>query len=90
MRTAKEAGSLLPPKRILNSPTRLMESEGYGSGYQYDHDAEGQFSGQTYFPDGMERQQFYQPKGAGREGPIREKLEQWAKLRSKRQSDDKE
>ena len=39
MRTAKEAGSLLPPKHILNAPTKLMKSEGYGSGYEYDHDA---------------------------------------------------
>jgi putative ATPase len=87
---ARETGSLMPPQHILNAPTKMMKELGYGSGYQYDHDAEGQFSGQTYFPDGMERQQFYQPKGAGREGPIREKLEQWAKLRSKRESDDKE
>jgi putative ATPase len=45
MRTAKEAGSLLPPKHILNSPTKLMKSEGYGSGYEYDHDAPDGFSG---------------------------------------------
>ena len=74
----------MPPSHILNAPTKMMKSLGYGSGYQYDHDAEGQFSGQNYFPDGMERQDFYQPKGAGREAPIREKLEQWAKLRRER------
>ena len=38
MRTAKEAGSLLPPKHILNAPTNLMKEEGYGRGYAYDHD----------------------------------------------------
>jgi putative ATPase len=81
---ARETGSLMPPAHILNAPTKMMKQLGYGSGYQYDHDAEGAFSGQTYFPDGMERQSFYQPKGAGREGPIREKLEQWAKLRRER------
>ena len=56
MRTAKEAGSLLPPKHILNAPTRLMKDEGYGRGYAYDHDAEEAFSGQNYFPDALERQ----------------------------------
>ncbi len=82
---ARETGSLAPPAHILNAPTKMMKNLGYGAGYQYDHDAEGQFSGQDYFPDGMERQSFYQPKGAGREAPIREKLEQWAKLRRERQ-----
>ncbi|OYX46439.1 MAG: AAA family ATPase [Alphaproteobacteria bacterium 32-64-14] len=81
---ARETGSLAPPSHILNAPTKMMKQLGYGANYQYDHDAEGQFSGQNYFPDGMERQSFYQPKGAGREGPIREKLEQWAKIRRER------
>lgn len=79
---ARETGSLAPPSHILNAPTKMMKQLGYGAGYQYDHDAEGQFSGQDYFPDGMERQSFYQPKGAGREGPIRERLEQWANKRA--------
>ncbi|MFX8389421.1 recombination factor protein RarA, partial [Acinetobacter baumannii] len=53
MRTAKEGGSLLPPKHILKSPTKLMESEGYGAGYQYDHDMPDAFSGQDYFPEAL-------------------------------------
>ena len=81
---ARETGSLMPPAHILNAPTRMMKQLGYGAGYQYDHDAADSFSGQDYFPDGMERQAFYQPGGAGREGPIREKLEVWAKLRRER------
>ena len=56
MRAAKEAGSLLPPKHILNAPTKLMQEEGYGRGYAYDHDAEEAFSGQNYFPDALPRQ----------------------------------
>ena len=78
---AKQTGSLMPPAHILNAPTSMMKDLGYGAGYEYDHDAEGGFSGQNYFPDGMERQSFYQPKGAGREGAIRERLEAWAKKR---------
>jgi len=81
MRTAKEAGSLLPPKHILNAPTKLMQEEGYGRGYAYDHDAQEAFSGQNYFPDTLERQKFYDPPERGFEREIRKRLEYWAKLR---------
>ncbi|MAN73561.1 MAG: AAA family ATPase [Henriciella sp.] len=83
-RSAKETGSLMPPKHILNAPTAFMKGEGYGKGYAYDHDAEEGFSGQNYFPDGMKRERFYQPKGEGREGPIAERLKRWAELRKAR------
>jgi putative ATPase len=84
MRTAKEAGSLLPPKHILNAPTDLMKSEGYSSGYDYDHDAPDAFSGQDYFPEALGRQQFYDPPERGFEREIRKRLEYWAKLRRER------
>lgn len=61
----------------------MMKDQGYGSGYQYDHDTEEGFSGQNYFPDGMKRPVFYEPKGEGREGPIAEKLKRLAELRAK-------
>jgi putative ATPase len=81
MRTAKEAGSLLPPKHILNAPTDLMRNEGYGRGYAYDHDAEAAFSGQDYFPEALGRQTFYDPPERGFEREIRKRLDYWAKLR---------
>jgi putative ATPase len=84
MRAAKETGTLGPPLHIRNAPTKLMKELGYGGGYQYDHDAEEGFSGQNYFPDEMARQVFYLPEGRGREGAIKERLEQWAKLRAER------
>jgi len=84
MRAAKEAGSLLPPKHILNAPTRLMKSEGYGRGYAYDHDQEEAFSGQNYFPDALPRQTFYDPPDRGFEREIRKRLDYWAKLRKER------
>jgi putative ATPase len=87
MRVAKEGGSLLPPKHILNSPTKLMKSEGYGSGYQYDHDAEDAFSGQDYFPETLGRQTFYDPPDRGFEREIRRRLDYWAKLRATRTSE---
>ena len=83
-RAARETGSLMPPKHILNAPTRLMQQLGYSKGYAYDHNTEESFSGQNYFPDGMERQQFYQPKGEGTEARIKERLERWAELRKGR------
>jgi putative ATPase len=85
---AHETGTLGPPMHIRNAPTKLMKELGYGSGYSYDHDAEGGFSGQNYFPDGMKRRQFYAPEGRGREGAIKERLEHWAKLRANRDSED--
>ncbi len=84
MRTAKDAGSLLPPKHILNAPTKLMQSEGYGSGYEYDHDSAEAFSGQDYFPEQLGRRQFYDPPERGFEREIRKRLEYWAKLRKER------
>jgi putative ATPase len=81
MRTAKEAGSLLPPKHVLNAPTKLMKQEGYGEGYDYDHDAPDAFSGQDYFPESLGRQTFYDPPDRGFEREIRKRMDYWAKLR---------
>ncbi|MGD9914690.1 MAG: replication-associated recombination protein A [Rhizobiaceae bacterium] len=84
MRAAKEHGSLLPPKHILNAPTKLMKSENYGSGYRYDHDEPDAFSGQDYFPEKMGRQTFYDPPDRGFEREIRKRLDYWSKLRRER------
>jgi putative ATPase len=81
---ARDTGSLMPPKHILNAPTKMMKEQGYGDGYEYDHDADGSFSGQNYFPDEMERVDFYTPKGLGREGPIAERLAKWRAIRKTR------
>ncbi|MGD9738299.1 MAG: replication-associated recombination protein A [Bauldia sp.] len=82
--SAKENGSLLPPKHILNAPTKLMKGEGYGRGYEYDHDAPEAFSGQDYFPEAMGRQTYYDPPDRGFEREIRKRLDYWAKLRKER------
>ncbi len=83
-RAAKENGSLLPPKHILNAPTKLMKEENYGSGYRYDHDEPDAFSGQDYFPEKMGRQTFYDPPERGFEREIRKRLDYWSKLRKER------
>ncbi|MBV1798099.1 replication-associated recombination protein A [Siccirubricoccus sp. G192] len=83
-RAARETGSLMPPKHILNAPTGLMRDLGYGRDYAYDHDAEEGFSGQDYFPEGMRRRQFYRPTDRGAEAAVRERLERWAALRERK------
>ncbi len=84
MRLAKQSGSEPPPKHILNAPTSLMKDQGYGAGYAYDHDAEDGFSGQNYFPDGMQRPDLYQPVERGFERELKKRLEYFAKLRAQR------
>jgi putative ATPase len=81
---AEEQGSLTPPAHILNAPTGLMRKLGYGAGYEYDHGTEEAFSGQNYFPDGMERRRFYAPTERGFEQEISKRLAHWAKLRTQK------
>jgi putative ATPase len=80
---AKNTGSLMPPAHILNAPTKLMKQLGYGAGYEYDHSTEDSFSGQNYFPDGMERIDFYRPRDRGFEREISRRLEYWSELRGR-------
>ncbi|HEX9702305.1 MAG TPA: replication-associated recombination protein A [Rhodospirillales bacterium] len=86
-RTARETGSLDPPKHIRNAPTKLMQDLGYGAGYEYDHDSAEGFSGQNYFPDGMARVRFYKPGERGFEREIVKRLEYWDGLRQKKKKD---
>ncbi|NUB13975.1 AAA family ATPase [Azospirillum brasilense] len=87
VRAAKETGSLMPPKHILNAPTKLMKQIGYGKGYEYDHDTADGFSGQNYFPEGMERRAFYQPVERGFEREIKKRQDYWARLRERKAAD---
>jgi len=87
-RAARDTGSLMPPKHILNAPTGMMKDLGYGKGYDYDHDAQDGFSGQNYFPDEMPRARYYQPKKIGFERDIQKRLAYWDKLRAKKQGND--
>ncbi len=84
LKLAKQTGSLSPPKHILNAPTKLMKDQGYGAGYDYDHDAEDGFSGQNYFPDGIKRPVLYQPLERGFERELSKRLAYFSKLRAKR------
>ena len=81
MEAARETGSLMPPRHILNAPTQLMKELGYAEGYVYDHDTEEGFSAQDYFPDDMPRRTFYAPRERGFEREVRKRLAWWHKLR---------
>ncbi|RYD92375.1 MAG: replication-associated recombination protein A, partial [Sphingomonadales bacterium] len=83
-RSAKDTGSLMPPKNILNAPTRLMKDIGYGKGYAYDHDAEEGFSGDDYWPEEMGPQTYYTPSPRGFEAKIAERIAHWDRLREER------
>jgi len=83
---ARENGSLLPPRHILNAPTKLMKEQGYGDGYRYDHDQPDAFSGQNYFPEAMDRETYYEPVERGFEREVRKRLEYWYRLRKERGS----
>ena len=83
-KSAKETGSLMPPANILNAPTKLMKDIGYGAGYSYDHNAEEGFSGDDYWPEGMEPQTYYEPVDRGFEREIAKRLQYWDKLRRER------
>jgi replication-associated recombination protein RarA len=85
---ARRSGSSPPPKHILNAPTRMMKEQGYGAGYQYDHDAEDGFSGQNYFPDGMKRPVFYIPVDRGHERELKKRVDWFVRLRARRQGGD--
>ncbi len=83
-KAAAEYSSLMPPKHILNAPTKLMKELGYNKGYCYDHDTPEGFSGQDYFPEKMPRQKFYLPVERGFEREIRKRLDYWEKLRAEK------
>ena len=84
-RHARETGSVAPPPHILNAPTRLMKEIGHGKGYAYDHDAEDGFSGAHYWPEGVERQDYYRPMERGSEREVQKRLDWWERKRRERQ-----
>ena len=89
-RSARDTGSLMPPMHILNAPTKLMKNVGYGKGYAYDHDADEGFSGQNYWPEEMEPQQFYQPTDRGFEARVKERLDYWQQRRQQLQQSEED
>lgn len=81
--SAQNTGSLMPPKNILNAPTKMMKNLGYGDGYVYDPETESGCSGQNCFPDGMKRESFYHPVERGFEREIKKRFDYWNSFRKK-------
>lgn len=84
---ANKTGSLPPPKHILNAPTEMTKDQGYGQGYDYDHDAEDGFSGQDYFPDNVTRESYYHPVERGFERDLLKRIQYFNTLRIKRKGE---
>lgn len=80
---ARDTGSLMPPKNILNAPTKMMKNLGYSDGYIYDPETESGCSGQNCFPEGMERVSFYKPIERGFEREIKKRFDYWNSFRKK-------
>ena len=63
------------PEHLRNAPTKLMKELGYGKLYRYAHDEPDAYAaGETYLPEGIREQSWYQPSPRGLEGKIAEKL----------------
>ena len=68
-------GSRPVPNHLRNAPTRLMKNLGHGAGYRYAHDeAQAYAAGESYLPEGLPRQRFYEPVARGLELRIAERL----------------
>jgi len=86
-KSAREHGSLSPPKHILGAPTKLMRDLGHGRGYQYDHEQPNAFSGQSYWPEEMTAEVYYQPTDRGFEKRLAERLAWWDEMRTRLQEE---
>jgi putative ATPase len=86
-RTVAAATShLLPPAHILNAPTKWMKEQGFSKGYQWDHDCEDAFSGQQYFPDGVDEKIYFTPVQRGFERELERRIEYFQRLREQRRA----
>ncbi len=87
--SARRHGSKMPPMHAINPVTGLLKDLGYGKGYEYDHDSAGAFSGQDYFPEGMERECYYVPSERGFEREIAKRIAYWGRMREERSKKEK-
>ena len=72
------------PMHLRNAPTRLMQSLGHGTGYQYDHDVDGGIAlGQTAFPEAMGERLYYRPVARGLEIKLKDKLDALREARAR-------
>ena len=80
MAAAKQTGTQEVPLHLRNAPTRLAKELGHGKGYRYSHNEPGAYAqGETYLPENLIGQRYYEPVNQGLEIKIREKLERLRK-----------
>lgn len=87
MALAESSGSVPPPRHLVNAPTRLMRHQGFKDGYKYDHDFPQAFSGQEFFPEGLDgdsRPEIYRPTERGNERDIGRRVDWWDRKRTER------
>ncbi len=83
----REHGGLPVPLHIRNAPTGLMKGLGYGRGYRYAHDDPDGCIPQEHLPEILHERRFYRPSGRGYEKIIRQRMENWARLKQKKSED---
>nr|WP_247887464.1 replication-associated recombination protein A [Azospirillum sp. SYSU D00513] len=86
MDLAGRTGSIPPPRHLINAPTAMMKAMGFKDGYRYDHDFEHAFSGQEFFPEGLDgaaRPNLYRPNERGNEREILKRMQFWDGLRDR-------
>jgi putative ATPase len=67
------------PLHIRNAPTKMMKDFGYGKGYKYAHDFEGNIVAQEHMPDKLKGRKYYNPTENGMEKEVKERLDKWKK-----------
>lgn len=78
-------GALAVPKKLRNGVTSLMKREGYGADYRYAHDYEdGVVPGETYLPDEIVGEVFYEPTERGEEARMKARVEQLREARKRK------
>ncbi len=74
-RAARDTPAEPVPLHVRNAPTQLMKDLGYGAGYRYDHDEKAGVADQSYLPDALSEESWYEPTDRGWEVEARERLE---------------
>jgi len=82
-KAVREQGALPVPKSLRNASTALQKAEGYGEGYRYPHDFDGQYVPADYLPDALVGRRFYQPTRSGKESEIADRLAEWMARRTR-------
>jgi putative ATPase len=79
----RDRGALPVPAHLRNAATALGKQQGWGEGYKYPHDFEGNYVPGDYLPDDLVGSRVYQPSRSGHEATIADRLAAWAERRKR-------